>query len=39
MGKTLGRERATKGGVGYAATRLLGGETLAAIAIANASGD
>ncbi len=39
VGKMLGRERATKGGVGYAATRLSGGETLAAIAIANASGD
>jgi L-aminopeptidase/D-esterase-like protein len=41
VGKVLGRERATPGGVGYAATRLAGGETLAAIAIAvaNASGD
>jgi L-aminopeptidase/D-esterase-like protein len=39
VGKMLGRERATPGGVGYASTRLAGGETLAAIAVANASGD
>ncbi len=39
VGKVLGRERATPGGVGYASTRLAGGETLAAIAVANASGD
>ncbi len=39
VGKVLGRERATPGGVGYAAGRLAGGETLAAIAVANASGD
>ena len=39
VGKVLGRERATQGGVGYAATRLAGGETLAAIAVANSSGD
>jgi L-aminopeptidase/D-esterase-like protein len=39
VGKVLGRERATPGGVGYAATRLAGGETLAAIAVANSSGD
>jgi L-aminopeptidase/D-esterase-like protein len=39
VGKVLGRQRATPGGVGYAATRLAGGETLAAIAVANASGD
>jgi L-aminopeptidase/D-esterase-like protein len=39
VGKVLGRERATRGGVGYAATRLSGGETLAAIAVANAAGD
>ena len=39
VGKVLGRERATAGGVGYAATRLAGGETLAAIAVANAAGD
>jgi L-aminopeptidase/D-esterase-like protein len=39
VGKVLGRERATQGGVGYAATRLAGGETLAAVAVANSSGD
>ena len=39
VGKVLGRERATPGGVGYAATRLSGGDTVAAIAVANASGD
>ena len=39
VGKVLGRERATQGGVGYAAARLAGGETVAAIAVANASGD
>ena len=39
VGKVLGRERATPGGVGYAATRLAGGEALAVIAVANASGD
>ena len=39
VGKVLGRERASPGGVGYAATRLHGGETIAAIAVANASGD
>ena len=39
VGKVLGRERATPGGVGYAATRLAGGETIAAIAVANSSGD
>jgi L-aminopeptidase/D-esterase-like protein len=39
VGKVFGRERATQGGVGYAATRLVGGETLSAIAVANASGD
>jgi L-aminopeptidase/D-esterase-like protein len=39
VGKVLGRERATQGGLGYAATRLAGGETVAAIAVANASGD
>jgi L-aminopeptidase/D-esterase-like protein len=35
----LGRERATPGGVGDAGRRLAGGETVAAIAVANASGD
>jgi L-aminopeptidase/D-esterase-like protein len=39
VGKVLGRERATAGGVGYAASRLADGETIAAIAVANASGD
>ena len=39
VGKVLGRERATRGGVGYAALRVAGGDTLAAIAVANASGD
>jgi L-aminopeptidase/D-esterase-like protein len=38
-GKVLGRERATPGGVGYAAARLTSGFTLAAIAVANPSGD
>ena len=39
VGKVLGRERATPGGVGYAAVTVAGGETMAAIAVANASGD
>jgi L-aminopeptidase/D-esterase-like protein len=39
VGKVLGRERATPGGFGYAAARLAGGETVAAIAVANAAGD
>jgi L-aminopeptidase/D-esterase-like protein len=39
VGKVLGRERATDGGVGYAATRLASGETVAAVAVANSSGD
>ncbi|HEY3189785.1 MAG TPA: P1 family peptidase [Solirubrobacteraceae bacterium] len=39
VGKLRGREHATRSGVGYAATRLTGGETLAAIAVANAVGD
>ena len=39
VGKVLGRERATQGGVGYAAIRLAGGQTVAAIAVANSSGD
>jgi L-aminopeptidase/D-esterase-like protein len=39
VGKILGRERATAGGVGYAAVRLAGGETVAALAVANAVGD
>jgi L-aminopeptidase/D-esterase-like protein len=39
VGKVLGPERSTRGGVGYAAMRLAGGETVAAIAVVNASGD
>jgi L-aminopeptidase/D-esterase-like protein len=39
VGKALGRERASGGGVGYAAARLAGGETVAVIAVANAAGD
>jgi L-aminopeptidase/D-esterase-like protein len=39
VGKLLGRERATRGGVGCAATVLPGGEMVAAIAVANAFGD
>jgi L-aminopeptidase/D-esterase-like protein len=39
VGKLLGRERATRGGVGYASTALASGETVAAIAVANAFGD
>ncbi len=39
VGKALGRERATPGGVGYAAARPRGGTTVAAIAVANAFGD
>jgi L-aminopeptidase/D-esterase-like protein len=39
VGKLLGRERATRGGVGCAATTLATGETVAAIAVANAFGD
>jgi L-aminopeptidase/D-esterase-like protein len=39
VGKLFGRERATRAGVGCAATTLSTGETIAAIAIANAVGD
>jgi L-aminopeptidase/D-esterase-like protein len=39
VGKVLGRERATEGGVGYAATHLADGVSLVAIAVANAWGD
>ena len=39
VGKALGRERAAPGGVGCAATHLPSGETLAALAVANAWGD
>jgi len=39
VGKMLGREHATHGGVGYAAVELAGGVIVAAIAVANAFGD
>ncbi len=39
VGKVLGRDRATRGGVGYAATILVDGKTVAAVAVANAFGD
>lgn len=39
VGKVLGRDRATRGGVGCAATRLADGTVVAAIAVANAFGD
>lgn len=39
VGKALGRERATRGGVGYAASRVATGWTIAALAVANAAGD
>jgi L-aminopeptidase/D-esterase-like protein len=39
VGKLFGRERSTRGGVGYAATALAGGGVVAAIAVANAFGD
>ena len=39
VGKLLGRDRATRGGVGYATTALASGQTVAAIAVANAFGD
>jgi len=39
VGKVLGHDRATRGGVGYATTALRSGEIVAAIAIANAFGD
>lgn len=38
-GKAFGRERATPTGIGYAAMRLASGETVAALAVANPSGD
>jgi L-aminopeptidase/D-esterase-like protein len=38
-GKARGRENATAAGVGYAAVRVGSGETVAAIAVANPSGD
>jgi hypothetical protein len=39
VGKMLGREYATLAGVGYAAVKLANGVTVAAITVANASGD
>jgi L-aminopeptidase/D-esterase-like protein len=39
VGKLLGRERSTRGGVGCAATRLDDGTIVAALAVANAFGD
>jgi L-aminopeptidase/D-esterase-like protein len=39
VGKLLGRDRATPGGVGYAARLLSSGEVVAAVAVANAFGD
>ena len=39
VGKILGRERSTPTGVGYAAARSGRGETVAALAVANAFGD
>jgi L-aminopeptidase/D-esterase-like protein len=39
VGKLLGRDRATRGGVGCAATTLADGTIVAAIAVANAFGD
>lgn len=39
VGKLFGRERATQGGVGYAARRLDDGTTVAAVVVANAFGD
>jgi L-aminopeptidase/D-esterase-like protein len=39
VGKLLGRDRATRGGVGYAARTLASGAVVASIAVANAFGD
>jgi L-aminopeptidase/D-esterase-like protein len=39
VGKLLGRDRATQGGVGYASMALGSGETIGTIAVANAFGD
>lgn len=39
VGKLLGRERATRGGIGCAATQLADGTHLAALVVANAFGD
>ena len=39
VAKVLGRDAATAGGVGYAATRTGEGETVAVMAVVNATGD
>jgi L-aminopeptidase/D-esterase-like protein len=39
VGKALGRERATRAGVGYTARRVADGSTVAALAVANSVGD
>ena len=39
LGKLLGRDRAARGGVGYATSALANGDVVAAIAVANAFGD
>ena len=39
VGKLLGRDRAARGGIGYAADRLATGELISAIAVANSFGD
>ncbi|TMM04393.1 MAG: peptidase S58 family protein [Actinobacteria bacterium] len=39
VGKALGRERATRAGVGYAARRVADGSTVAVLAVANSVGD
>jgi L-aminopeptidase/D-esterase-like protein len=39
VGKVLGRENATPGGVGYASAPLASGTTVAALAVANSAGD
>ncbi len=39
VGKALGRERATRAGIGYAARRVADGSTVATLAVANSVGD
>ena len=39
VGKALGRDRATRAGVGYAARRVADGSTIAVLAVANSVGD
>jgi L-aminopeptidase/D-esterase-like protein len=39
VGKALGHDRATRAGVGYAASRVPEGATVAAVAVCNAAGD